>query len=148
MSCRSAYLSHMTPCSRAKGRDLACKHCKLQFASQLPNPDFTPTTDQPIRIRPSLMPCSRSLPIQPRGSGPGPAPDYLTSGTCSAFSAALSRRSMALPPATGPRRRAGRCDYTQLAGPATSPGAPSRKCRQPPANAGSLNAARRRGAPR
>lgn len=87
----------------------------------------------PLRLRPSL--CLASDPGGPASqSGPLPGPssalNYLTSGGCSAFSAALSRRSIAMPPAAGISRRTGLGGHSQLALSASGRGRPRRKYRR------------------
>lgn len=77
-----------------------------------------------LRAAPARLAVGGPLP------GPSPALDYLTSGSCSAFSAALSMRSMALPPAAGPRKRTGLSGHSQLVQTVSGRGRPRRKRRQ------------------
>lgn len=118
----------------------------LQAPTCVPSP---PPRTPPPRVHtsrpPQASPLGSSLPSHPTPgqgqvalrSGPlpglGPAPDYLKSGGCSAFSDALSRRSMRQPsPQAGAQRRAGLSDLARSARLKADRGVPRRKCRRVP----------------
>lgn len=133
------------PLFPSQGPGPGVQTCRLQPASLLPRspilqlgskgPDLTPTAGLPFWLWPSLSPAPG--PGWPASrSGPLPCPttalDYLTSGGCSAFSAVLSRRSMALPAAS----RSSQTDRVRrplLTGSAwRGSRSPRRKCRRAP----------------